>query len=361
MRARLLTVVLTLVAFPGVGSGAGAAPASKPTSRPAAGATAAEARGADALLKQIEAAGPPKFDPTRRQDREYVQSYMQQQREALPRRAELATEFVQKYPNHPRVADMLYLKAGGLARSEGTGSPAFRETAEAFLKKAQPKDPRAPQVLNLLADEEPDAARQAQLLKRIVREYPQSEEAESARGQLRRVEAIGKPFTLSFTDAVSGKKVSMPGLKGKVVVIDFWATWCGPCVAEMPKMKELYEQFKDKGVEFIGVSLDAPAAEGGQIALKEFVAQNQIPWPQYYQGKGWESEFSRGWGINSIPAMFVVDADGKLANVQARGRLEEILPELLSKRGAPVKDPATAPVAPKAPAAPKVPAESKAP
>ena len=108
-------------------------------------------------------------------------------------------------------------------------------------------------------------------------------------------EAIGKPFDLEFTDAISGSTVSIKGLKGKVVVIDFWATWCGPCVAEMPKMKELYAKYRDKGVEFIGVSLDQPKERGGLDKLKKFVKENEIAWPQYYQGNGWESEFLHSW------------------------------------------------------------------
>ena len=114
-------------------------------------------------------------------------------------------------------------------------------------------------------------------------------------------------------------------------MVDFWATWCGPCVAEMPKMKELYAEYKDKGVEFIGVSLDQPKEQGGLDKLKEFVAKNEIAWPQYYQGKGWESEFSTSWGINSIPCVFVVDAEGNLSSVEARGKLETLIPEHLEK------------------------------
>ena len=122
-----------------------------------------------------------------------------------------------------------------------------------------------------------------------------------SRARRKQREAIGKPFELEFTDAIKGETVSIKGLKGKVVVIDFWATWCGPCVAEMPKMKKLYAEYKDKGVEFIGVSLDQPKEQGGLDKLKKFVAENEIAWPQYYQGNGWESEFSKSWGINSHP------------------------------------------------------------
>ena len=105
----------------------------------------------------------------------------------------------------------------------------------------------------------------------------------------------------------------MAALKGKVVVVDFWATWCGPCVAEMPTMKKLYAEYHGQGVEFLGISLDQPKEQGGLDALKKFVKEKEIPWPQYYQGKGWQSDFSSSWGINSIPSMFLVDQDGKLA------------------------------------------------
>ena len=87
-------------------------------------------------------------------------------------------------------------------------------------------------------------------------------------------ESVGKPFDLEFTDAVSGSKVSMRKLKGKVVVVDFWATWCGPCVAEIPRMKELYAKYRNEGVKFIGVSLDEPRERGGLDSLKKFVKDN---------------------------------------------------------------------------------------
>jgi hypothetical protein len=97
----------------------------------------------------------------------------------------------------------------------------------------------------------------------------------------------------------------------------------------MPKMKQLYAEYKDKGVEFIGVSLDQK--EGGLEKLKEFVHKEGIRWPQYFQGDGWNSKFSMSWGINSIPAVFVVDQEGKLYSVEARGKLESMIPELLNR------------------------------
>jgi thiol-disulfide isomerase/thioredoxin len=168
-------------------------------------------------------------------------------------------------------------------------------------------------------------------MKRLEKDYPDSPAVKGLAGERKQREAVGKPFAIEFTEATKGTQISMAGLKGKVVVIDFWATWCGPCIAEMPKMKKLYAEYKDKGVEFIGVSLDAPKEEGGLDKLKKYVADNQIEWPQYYQGNGWESDFSMGWGINAIPCVFLIDADGNLATTQARGKLEELIPEYLEK------------------------------
>lgn len=98
-------------------------------------------------------------------------------------------------------------------------------------------------------------------------------------------------------------------------------------------MKRLYAELKPQGVEFIGISLDKSEAEGGLTSLKDFVAKNDIQWPQYYQGNYWDSEFSASWGINSIPAVFVVDQQGNLYSTDARGKLDKLVPELLKKGG----------------------------
>jgi hypothetical protein len=98
----------------------------------------------------------------------------------------------------------------------------------------------------------------------------------------------------------------------------------------MPTLKGLYAKYKDQGVEFIGVSLDMPGQ--GLDKLKTYVADNQIKWPQFYQGNGWESEFSQSWGINAIPALFVIDAEGNLHSTEGRSQLDSVIAKLIKRR-----------------------------
>jgi hypothetical protein len=96
----------------------------------------------------------------------------------------------------------------------------------------------------------------------------------------------------------------------------------------MPELRAFYANYKDQGAEFIGVNLDHPSL--GMDAVKKCIADHKMTWPQYYQGNGWESEFSQSWGISGIPTLFVVDRNGNLHSTEARGRLGFILLELLS-------------------------------
>jgi thiol-disulfide isomerase/thioredoxin len=202
---------------------------------------------------------------------------------------------------------------------------------EQFLKLA-PNDPRAGELLSSAITVAQDSKIRSKFLARLTKAFPDSDLPGMLEESHDQKEAIGKPFHLEFSNATTDSTVAMKKLKGKVVVIDFWATWCGPCVAEMPHMKELYGKYHDQGVEFIGVSLDQPEKEGGLVDLKKFVKEHSIKWPQYYQGNGWGSAFSKSWGIDSIPRVFVVDAAGKLFSVDARGKLDKMIPELLGKK-----------------------------
>jgi len=320
----------------------------------------ADDRSAGVILKEIDAITLPEADLSRQKDKRYIEQFMKRRSEIRIRRAELIGALYQIDPNNPRLVTLLPVRWRSLsgrlagpdnnvgardltgelnevfarAKSEGLkkeaayikawissdpfdrmgsapDSTAKAKAVDEFIAFA-PTDARGSELLYLLSisfKDEP--AQQKALYARMVKEYPESQRAEFARGMLRQLGAVGKAFDLEFHDAISGAEISIKSLRGKVVVVDFWATWCGPCVAEMPAMKKLYAEFKSKGVEFIGVSLDYK--DGGLDALKAFVTKEGISWPQYYQGDGGNSRFSTSWGIDSIPTVFLVDQEGKIS------------------------------------------------
>ena len=137
-------------------------------------------------------------------------------------------------------------------------------------------------------------------------------------------EVVGKPLDIQFT-ATDGSKVDLAKMKGKVVLIDFWATWCGPCVAELPNVKEAYAKLHPKGFEIVGISLDS-----SEDKLKKFIKDKEMPWPQYFDGQGWDNKISTKYGIRSIPAMWLVDKEGNLVDMNARGGLEGKVEKLLA-------------------------------
>jgi len=330
-------------------------------------------RSAETILKEIDGVKLPTLDSKKKNDRSSVLNNQIKRREAVEKRARLILQLYKVAPDHKRIPALLEerWKTIGMHPDKGKYAELIRELenvvahtkdnklkieashARAQLKlnpvssksapdpsavddfiKLAPQDPRAASLLGSAAAVTQDETKKAALIERVRTQFPNSDYAGMLQGPHDKSESLGKPFHLAFSDAINGTSVSMTGLRGKVVVIDFWATWCGPCVAEMPHMKELYAKYRDQGVEFIGVSLDQSKEEGGLDSLRKFVKDKGIEWPQFYQGKGWKGDFSSSWGINSIPCVFVVDALGKLHSVEARGKLEEMIPALLKMKNA---------------------------
>jgi thiol-disulfide isomerase/thioredoxin len=154
---------------------------------------------------------------------------------------------------------------------------------------------------------------------------------ESFAGTLRRLSLPGKPMQITGT-LLDGKPFDQKTLVGKVVLVDFWATWCGPCVAEIPNVMDQYEKYHDKGFEVVGVSLDED-----RDALQQFVAEQKVPWPILYekpQGEGWQHPLATYYGISGIPTVILIGRDGNVITLNARGaKLGEELAKLFPKAG----------------------------
>ncbi|OHB84887.1 MAG: hypothetical protein A2Z38_00100 [Planctomycetes bacterium RBG_19FT_COMBO_48_8] len=111
---------------------------------------------------------------------------------------------------------------------------------------------------------------------------------------------------LEFT-SLRGEQVNLASLKGKVVLIDFWATWCGPCRRVMPDLVETYKQYHDQGFEIIGISLDKD-----QSQLEKYMQEMGITWQQYYDGLVWSNKIARRFGVRGIPHIVLVDKNGSV-------------------------------------------------
>ena len=133
--------------------------------------------------------------------------------------------------------------------------------------------------------------------------------------------------TLREQRLCAGEQVSLANLKGKVVLIDFWATRCGPCRRVMPDLVETYKQYHPAGFEIVGISLDSD-----KDRLTKFLADKKMTWAQYFDGKGWQTKLAGTYGVNSIPATYLLDGEGKIIGKDLRGEaLEKAVAEALKK------------------------------
>jgi thiol-disulfide isomerase/thioredoxin len=330
---------------------------------------------ADQAWKEFQKFAQPNMPPAEWQGHptpEQVAAFNAKQGEKAGLAAEKAKDFYTRFPSHPKAAEARKAEVNLLAAAVQLGNTnkvaEFQKLQEARINdpnlsederfkirvgniqnsiqakmqqgpaafaaelekngheliKEFPKRAEGYELL-LQAANQSGESKGADLAKEIIASDAPEEFKAMARGLLTKMEALGKPLPIKFT-AIDGREVDLAKLTGKVVLVDFWATWCGPCVFELPNVKDAYDKLHDKGFEVVGISLDMD-----KNALEKFVAERDLKWPQYFDGKMFQNEFAQKYGINGIPAMWLVDKKGNLRDMNARGALEEKVLKLLQE------------------------------
>jgi peroxiredoxin len=248
----------------------------------------------------------------------------------------LWSRFLEKYPSAPEAAEahlnlgFIYAQTGrheiAIQHLEGyknvPGEKRSQEEAKALVTlagsyMALERFDEAEVLLKKLA--EPSSGRDYRINQMASRQLAMI-------GSLRKLK-IGLPALVFSAKTHDGKRISLDDYKGKVVLLDFWASWCNPCRAEMPNVKKVYKEYRDKGFEIIGISLDDKEAN-----FKRYMDSEKMPWPQIFDGKGWRSEIGQLYAVTAIPATYILDRDGIIRYKNARGKeLGKAVKELIGK------------------------------
>lgn len=154
-------------------------------------------------------------------------------------------------------------------------------------------------------------------------------------GIARRLDLVGKPAPAIVGKDADGGAVTLEALKGKVVLVPFWATWCPPCVESLPALFDIADRYESEGFTVLGVNLDGGAPADAAKAVRRFIVDYAIPWPNAMNGEG-AADFATAYGVTEIPANFLVGRDGKVVAIDQTGAglVEAVSKALTAPKGA---------------------------
>jgi peroxiredoxin len=153
-------------------------------------------------------------------------------------------------------------------------------------------------------------------LKKYVAIEPNSSQAGQAKTVIANPKLAGESLAIDFkVKTYAGEELSLSNLKGKVVLLDFWATWCGPCIVEMPAVKATWQKYQNDNFVIVGVSLDR-----NKKAFETYIKKEGISWVQYFDGAGWDNKIARLYNVHSIPQTVLIDHQGVIRAVGLRGQ-----------------------------------------
>ena len=230
-----------------------------------------------------------------------------------------------RYLMHSSVSDRLYYLSQtfpGLVSLDQLDDQA-RILRQEFPALAESYDPLLSAAQARFLNDELDKA--TAMTRELIASPAPDSIKESAGNLLKMIERAGKPVSIQFTD-LNGNDVSLAKLRGKVVLVDFWATWCTLCMEEMPKVVQVYQDLRARGFEVVGLNFDSDKAVVGKALARE-----KMNWPQYFDGNGWENKFAKEFDIVALPVMWLIDKQGVLREVNARRDLRRKVERLLAE------------------------------
>ena len=164
--------------------------------------------------------------------------------------------------------------------------------------------------------------------KRYLEIEPHAETAEEVRAIIANPKMAGAKFAADFKVKGSvGEEISLKSLRGKIVLLDFWAVWCGPCRVEMPHVKRIAKKYEKDPFVILGISLDRD-----RKSFEAYLKQEGMTWQQFFDGKGWSNQLAQLYNVRRIPHTVLIDQDGVIRAEGLRGeQLSQKIGELLTQ------------------------------